>query len=160
MISLNETPHINVHGIGSWLMAVHRMQRHAQYHPCTHETAELKTKWPFMVVRIKKMNFLYLIKWINRLVYNILWTTMLYHASILKTARCMAVLGIVVVSWRNFVSRLVCKNTQQPQRLRWYNRFIGESILINHHKLVSNVIGNNGKSLFDQLATANRFCTP
>ncbi len=48
--------------------------------------------------------------------------------------------------------------TQEPQELQKYNRacrFIGKFAVIRYHQLLSKAPRINGKSLFDQLATAS-----
>ncbi len=57
---------------------------------------------------------------------------------------------------KNFSFNTICNITQEPQELQRYNRacmFIGKSVVMKCHQLLSEVTSINTRSLFDQLAT-------
>ena len=63
----------------------------------------------------------------------------------------------------NFCFDTICNITQEPQEMQRFNRacgFISKYAVIKYDQLLSKDISINGKSCFDQLASASSSTSP
>ena len=102
-------------------------------------------------------------EWCNRLLFNYVLNICLIQYIYLKSSLIYGSFWHRGRFMKTFRFDTICNITQEPQALLILNcacGFIGKSALIKYQQLLSKVIGINGKSRFDQLATVSSSIPP